>query len=504
MLSNRHELSASQTTKSAQKIDEAITSTIHEAVVISAIGFCEIFRLIRSHPWLSFVAAYSILSICLKAANERLVVVLLYNPHAEHLPKIVKPILHAPWEYHFLGWLAFFLSGLFLLFGLAAQMRLSKYRRIFEGIRLTTGNGDVPTLVSERKLDKHRQMLEFDSKGIGMDRFREKIGDIEASFGKAMEAIAHGENQSRVKIILTSHKLPEKITYEEISNDRPLPENSFYIGQSIEGIQTQCIVELPHMLIAGATGGGKSVFFKQVLVGLMESTKHLQLYALDLKGGLEMADFAAAPNVKVVKEMSQAVALLASVEKEMRARFKYLEANGYREIDTVRDKRDRIIIAVDESSVLFTSLPKSSKDYQSSIEARRILDSLSKLSRAAGINIILATQKLDKQVLPTQVSENISGRMAFKANSVPGSAQVIYTRDAADLPEIKGRGIWLFGSNKSIVQAPFITEKEIKSFARRIKIEFSEGKRQMQSAMLTFDTQKIVEEQKSYVEENFR
>ena len=153
---------------------------------------------------------------------------------------------------------------------------------------------------------------------------------------------------------------------------------------------------------------------------------------------------------------------------------------------------DRIIVAVDESSVLYMNRSKHGPDYEQAVAARYLADSISKLSRAAAINLLLATQKLDRQVIPTSVSENISGRMAFRANSLQGSLVVLGTKDAMELPEIPGRGIWNFGTKKMIVQAPFIDEETIKKRCNHLAKEFKSGKRKLLQPLVgTLEKNKI-------------
>lgn len=467
------------------KFDEFITEVAHECTVVGGLGLCEYGRLLKHRYFAAMPATAAAYLGCYHFAEN------LYHIAFLRLlfPEIL-PLTNFSWISNFPLWqqaLALFLCLFFpivIVLGIRQRYMRTKYQKLFERCGLTNKHGEAPVLLKRRVADKYREQLVLDTKGIGINHFNEKVDDVEAGFRKAVESINHGDNQGIVTITLTSKKLPDRITFQEILAETPLPANSFYIGYSLEGPQVQDISELPHMLIAGATGGGKSVFFKQVLVGLLSSCEHLQMYLLDLKGGLEMADFVAAPNVTVIKEMSKAVSILRRLEKEMKDRFDYLEKNGYKEINPRRDKKERIIVAVDESSVLFTTLAKIDRDHDLAQEARKLLDSLSKLSRAAGINIILATQKLDKQVLPTSVSENISGRMAFKANSLQGSLLVIGSKDAMDLPEIKGRGIWNFGSQKVIVQAPYIGEQEIKNYCEVIKQEYADGHRKMFNGML--------------------
>ena len=135
---------------------------------------------------------------------------------------------------------------------------------------------------------------------------------------------------------------------------------------------------------------------------------------------------------------------------------------------------------------------KHDPDYQGSLDARRLADSISKLSRAAAIHLLIATQKLDRQVIPTSFSYNISGRMAFRANSLQGSMIVLGSKDACELPEIPGRGIWSYGTKKLIIQSPYADEKTIKAKCSQIADLFKEGKRKLFNPMIG-DVEKNVE-----------
>ncbi len=128
---------------------------------------------------------------------------------------------------------------------------------------------------------------------------------------------------------------------------------------------------------------------------------------------------------------------------------------------------------------------KDDPDCQAALKARTLTDALSKLGRAAAISLMLATQKLDKTVIPTSVQENVSGRMAFKANTLQGSMLVLGHKGAMDLPDIPGRGIWHFGSRNVVVQAPLIAPEEIQERCLRLAQEFQEGHRRMQASLLT-------------------
>lgn len=216
-------------------------------------------------------------------------------------------------------------------------------------------------------------------------------------------------------------------------------------------------------------------------MGLLESSPHLQMVLIDLKGGLEMIDFKNAPNVIIIKDMPEAVKYLRSIQLEMKRRFDYLQKKGRKKIDPAKDKLDRIVVGIDEASVLYMQRKNRDREYELSIEARAITDEIAKLSRAAAIHLIFATQKVTSEVIPTSIQDNISARMCFKVNSVPGSSLVVGDKEAMDLPKIPGRGIWLLGTERESIQAPFIEEKEIKARCESIKEEFQLETRKMLS-----------------------
>ena len=226
------------------------------------------------------------------------------------------------------------------------------------------------------------------------------------------------------------------------------------------------------MLIAGSTGSGKSVFFKQAVTALVEKTDHLQVYLLDLKGGVEMNDFSLAPNVRVICDLSEAVITLKKINDEMKRRFALLRQNGHQAIDPDRDELDRIIIGIDEASVLFSRGSRYDRDFAQIEKARELVENISKLSRAAGISLILATQKVTKETIDTRIQENLSGKMCFKMNTTEGSVRMLGVGDARNLSDNPGRGLWQVGNKMHEVQVPYIDSDAIKLRMKAVKRDF--------------------------------
>ena len=371
-----------------------------------------------------------------------------------------------------------------LIVGWYMRSVATKYKKMFCRVGLKNSIGETPKLIKKKKIDEYRKKYIFDSSGVGLTEFEAKKERLEAYFQHNVESMRYGKHKGRIEVTLNKQDFPTKVLYSDLAKRFPLPPESFFVGESMGGVLTQSIAELPHIIIAGTTGSGKSVCAKQILMGLLESTPHLQMYLVDLKGGLEMIDFVKAPNVKVVKTMDETLDLFRQVEREMKIRFGYLEEKGKKSILPKRDKKDRIVVVVDEASVLYMSRGPHDPDKDNAIEARNLADSIAKLSRAAAIHLVLATQKVENKVIPTSVTENISGRMVFRVNSFQGSNQVIGTKAAMMLPEIPGRGIWHFGTKTLTIQAPFIDEKTIQERCQRIAENFQSKRRKCFTPMV--------------------
>ena len=239
----------------------------------------------------------------------------------------------------------FLFYGFFLFLFLTVLGKYNPQEKLnewFKKIGLKNSNGETPLLVKKNKLSSERINYILNCNGLSVEEFKDKKSRIESVFKKRIESI-EGRGLGFVKITFNKKAFPKKVCYKNISKEKDLPKESFYIGRSNKGILTQKIEDLPYMLIAGTTGSGKSVFFKQTLFSLLKSSPHIQMYLIDLKGGLEFRDFSMLPNVKVVKTIKDAVSLLTLVKQEMEERFSYLEKCKQNKIRPLIDKKDRII-----------------------------------------------------------------------------------------------------------------------------------------------------------------
>ena len=154
----------------------------------------------------------------------------------------------------------------------------------------------------------------------------------------------------------------------------------------------------------------------------------------------------------------------------MHRRYEILENSGHKSIEPARDKLDLIVVGVDEAAVL---LGKGSNE-----TARKCMDELACLARAAGIQLIHATQKPVKEAISTEILDNLSGRMTFRMISLAASNVAMGGSYAQKLPAIKGRGMWSNGSEQKQVQTPYVDDELIEAELEVISQEFKDGVRQ--------------------------
>lgn len=218
---------------------------------------------------------------------------------------------------------------------------------------------------------------------------------------------------------------------------------------------------LPHLLIAGATDGGKSVFLNQALCTLIKRNEPQQVkfVLMDLKAGLEFYPYRNLPHLwrPVVTEPQEVLDALRAIEQEKDRRAAMLRDAGKRKIQswnkTQPDKLPYIVVVFDEIAQLMTE-PKVKRR----VEA--VLRGMTETGRALGIHFWLCTQHPSRETITTAIKINAPRRVVF-ATDPDGSMSVIRNHMAARLTPKTGRGLYRDGVNITEIQAPFIGEEQI-------------------------------------------
>ena len=249
---------------------------------------------------------------------------------------------------------------------------------------------------------------------------------------------------------------------------------SFAIGKNIDGkIAVGDISKMPHVLIAGATGSGKSVCINSMIVSLLykSSPDDVRLLMIDPKV-VELGVYNGIPHllVPVVTDPRKAAGALNWAVTEMLNRYKLFADTGVRDLkgyNKYAETRDdikalpHIVIIIDELADLMMAAPNEVED---------AICRLAQMARAAGMHLVIATQRPSVDVITGVIKANIPSRIAFAVSSQVDSRTII---DAGGAEKLLGRGDMLYypmGISKPIrIQGCFVTDSEVEGVVEFIK-----------------------------------
>ena len=305
-------------------------------------------------------------------------------------------------------------------------------------IGLVNHSEAVPELKSKRK-DKQNPKItiwEFTSQGIPMKIWKDKKESIETVLDITIVKMKNGSGKSRVLIyaVPAVSDLPDMIDWK----DKYLSTQSFKLnlGESFTGTVSVDLSRVPHILLGGATGSGKSVLLKLLL--MQANKKGANVCIADFKGGV---DFPPAwhKECRMCFEEQSTLELLTELTEELERRKRLLKAAGLPNIDhynaVTGENLQRYIFACDELAEMLdkTGLTKEQKEIVVKIESK--LSIIARQGRAFGIHLILATQRPDSTILNGQIKNNINCRICGRADNVL-SMIILDNTDAADqIPE---------------------------------------------------------------------
>ena len=232
------------------------------------------------------------------------------------------------------------------------------------------------------------------------------------------------------------------------------------LGKSISGAPiTGDLASMPHLLIAGTTGSGKSVCINTIILSLLyrHSPEKCKFILIDPKM-LELSTYEGIPHLlcPVITEAKKAASVLGWVVKEMESRYRLMTKVGVRNIDGYNEKHKLsmpyIVVIVDEMSDLMLVAGKEIENY---------IQKLSQMARAAGIHIIMATQRPSVDVITGTIKANFPTRISFQVTSKIDSRTILGEQGAEQLLG-KGDMLYMSSANKIVrIHAPFVSEDEI-------------------------------------------
>jgi S-DNA-T family DNA segregation ATPase FtsK/SpoIIIE len=232
------------------------------------------------------------------------------------------------------------------------------------------------------------------------------------------------------------------------------------LGKNISGIPVVGdLASMPHLLIAGTTGSGKSVCINTIILSLLyrHPPEKCKFILIDPKM-LELSTYEGIPHLlcPVITEAKKAASVLGWVVKEMESRYKLMTKDGVRNIDSYNAKHalamPYIVVVVDEMSDLMLVAGKEIENY---------IQKLSQMARAAGIHIIMATQRPSVDVITGTIKANFPTRISFQVTSKIDSRTILGEQGAEQLLG-KGDMLYMSSANRIIrIHAPFVSDNEI-------------------------------------------
>ena len=219
------------------------------------------------------------------------------------------------------------------------------------------------------------------------------------------------------------------------------------------------LYSMPHLLIAGTTGSGKSVCINTIILSLLyrHTPDRCKFILIDPKM-LELSTYEGIPHLlcPVITEAKKAASVLGWVVKEMESRYRLMTKEGVRNIDGYNSKHKLpmpyIVVVVDEMSDLMLVAGKEIENY---------IQKLSQMARAAGIHIIMATQRPSVDVITGTIKANFPTRISFQVTSKIDSRTILGEQGAEQLLG-KGDMLYMSSANRIIrIHAPFVSDIEI-------------------------------------------
>ena len=240
-------------------------------------------------------------------------------------------------------------------------------------------------------------------------------------------------------------------------NDTRLP---IALGKNISGLPViGDLASMPHLLIAGTTGSGKSVCINTIILSLLyrHTPNRCKFILIDPKM-LELSTYEGIPHLlcPVITEAKKAASVLGWVVKEMENRYRLMTKEGVRNIDGYNAKHTLpmpyIVVVVDEMSDLMLVAGKEIETY---------IQKLSQMARAAGIHIIMATQRPSVDVITGTIKANFPTRISFQVTSKIDSRTILGEQGAEQLLG-KGDMLYMSSANRIVrIHAPFVSDNEI-------------------------------------------
>jgi len=329
--------------------------------------------------------------------------------------------------------------------------------------------------------------------GVKVSKIINLSDDIARNTSSESARIATIPGRSTVGIELPNSTRENVYLSEILSNNDFIKKDirlPIALGKNISGIPiVGDLASMPHLLIAGTTGSGKSVCINTIILSLLyrHGPDKCKFILIDPKM-LELSTYEGIPHLlcPVITEAKKAASVLGWVVKEMENRYKLMTKEGVRNIDSYNAKHDvvmpYIVVVVDEMSDLMLVAGKEIENY---------IQKLSQMARAAGIHIIMATQRPSVDVITGTIKANFPTRISFQVTSKIDSRTILGEQGAEQLLG-KGDMLYMSSANRIIrIHAPFVSDNEIEKVNNYLR---TQAEPDYVDEILSFSDEKVMGE----------
>lgn len=345
-------------------------------------------------------------------------------------------------------------------------------RKSFDRSGLQNALKEYPSFISLEAKDSESLKLRLTNNGMSLNDWRSKRERIEANLQVYIDTIDMVQDKGIIEITFSTRPMPTHFSLTYLEKFRGY---RFSVGQNRTTEFEIDFTEDPHLLIAGESGGGKTYFIRQMLATIKVNHPETFLKIADLKNGGDFKCFDQINRVDLVFDPKQALGMIEGVVKQVQVRMEKLKNLGhgnlaeYHRSETFLSKSaeerlkdecgHRVFVVVDEfAELVLNGGMLQSNEVKSAKEA---LSKISRLGRSCGVHLILATQRPDRNIVDVQVRSNLTSTICFRLNDLGGSLAVLGSKTACELPQIKGRGIYLRGADEYEIQTPFLLPQKI-------------------------------------------
>lgn len=331
-----------------------------------------------------------------------------------------------------------------------------------QSIGLANHAGMAPDLL-RKKRDKENPRVtvwEFRNQSIPLTVWEDKRAAIEAALDVSIVKIIYGKSKSRVLVYAVSAQtsLPELLCW----SDSYLSPDSFVLtlGESLTGPVTVNLAHIPHILLGGSTGSGKSVLLKLLLMQAIH--KGAEIFIADFKGGVDF------PKIWHYKcwmcfNEQDLLKMLTDLVAELERRKALFLAADCANIDeynvTGNEHLKRWVFGCDEVAEVLDKTGRSKEDKELLTKIENKLSTIARQGRAFGIHLILATQRPDATIIPGQIKNNMDFRVCGRADSVLSQIILDNTSAAEQIPK-DARGRFITGDG-TVFQGYLFDEEQI-------------------------------------------